>query len=283
MKWKMWTLIVLGCCGCEQSEPPPPESGLSASASIWPGLSDGEISEEQGENPWESATWTPPGEADDPGVGGHPAGTSGEDQGAGGEPGDDGGTTTSGGQPVVAVPEPLQRWLSLYEEGEGSIKRLGIAGEAGTSPVPCVVEVYANGGTSPWRKLSIAESIPESGSILFCSDAAWGANCTHEMSGSLYNGNDALVVRCGEFVFDSLGTIGEDPGTAWSAETPAGLVRTEGQRLLRCDEFIDPNPTDPTTLEGWVAQGTHDEASALARCPGLNEGEGGAGGTTLSN
>jgi hypothetical protein len=173
------------------------------------------------------------------------------------------------------------RRFSLYEEGAGSIKRLGIAGELGNSPLPCVVEVYANGGISPWRKLHVTESFPESGRVLFCSETAWEDGCTHEMNGSLYNGNDALVLRCGDMVFDSLGTVGEDPGTAWSAETPAGPVRTEGQRLLRCDDFIDPEPADPTTLEGWVPQGTLDELSALAQCLDPNEGEGGAGGATL--
>jgi hypothetical protein len=153
--------------------------------------------------------------------------------------------------PVGTVPEsPFipPRLITLYEEGTGSDKRLTIWGPAKAKPAECAVEIFTNGATDSRRSIPLPASFPADGFVHLCSEAAWTAECTHEMSGSLFNGNDALVVQCSGVVVDSLGTVGVDPGVGWSSETAHGVLSTANQRLVRCGSVPDVDPSDATDL-----------------------------------
>lgn len=176
-------------------------------------------------------------------------------------------------------PKPLlERRLVRYLEGEGSDKLLGFWGEPGASPVECRVEIYSNGGTSPWRTINLPNEFPQGGSLTVCSLPDDHPECTASLSGSLYNGNDALVVSCGQVVMDSFGRVGEDPGVAWTSEDEA--LRSEGQDLVRCGQTRRLDPYGAFALEDeWTrVQNGESPEDARSRCASLEApGEGGAG------
>lgn len=235
-------------------------------ASIWPDSQPVIEADDASANPWlEEPAWIADGiypfdpPPSMPGAGGAGGAFGGELPG----PLDEGDQETAGpgagGSPPVSLPL-LERRFDLYLEGEGSDKRLDIWGEPGTSPTPCRVEVFTNGAFQPRRSILLVDVFPEDGFVRLCSDAAWVEGCTEEMSGSLFNGNDALVLSCGNQVMDSLGTVGEDPGRAWSEDG----VSTENQTLLRCTDRVDRDPSDETVLTSnwvtWSPDETEEEA-----------------------
>lgn len=184
-------------------------------------------------------------------------------------------------QPVE--PDPiLVRRLVRYLEGEGSDKLLGFFGEAGVSPVECRVEIYSNGGTSPWRSIPLPNEFPEGGSLTLCSLPESHPECTANLSGSLYNGNDALVLVCGDIVMDVFGRVGEDPGEAWTNEDET--LSTEGQDLVRCGDDTRLDPFSPFELVGhWVrVENGESPEEARMKCGQFGAPpEGGAGAFAL--
>jgi hypothetical protein len=87
------------------------------------------------------------------------------------------------------------------------------------------------------------------------------------------NGDDAMVLAKGEVIIDIFGKIGEDPGTAWSADFPhsadAGKWITKDLTMIRKSSVqtgvsVNPDFFDPLaqydTLPNntWTNLGTHD-------------------------
>ncbi len=182
------------------------------------------------------------------------------------------------GDPTDDPPHPLARRFTRYLEGEGSDKLLGIWGEHGTSPVPCEVQIYSNGGTMPWRSVPLPDAFPETGEVVLCSLPELHPECSEPMSGSLYNGNDALVLQCGDSIHDAFGRVGEDPGSAWVSVDE--LIRSEGQHLVRCGDDARQDPLAPFAIEEeWLAvQNGESPEAALLRCAATGAfGLGGAG------
>ena len=168
------------------------------------------------------------------------------------------------------TPPFLVRRFEQYAEGKGSDKMLVISGELGTSQYPCTVEMYSNGGTTPWRRFPLPDTFPEEGTISLCTATMVYASCSHEMTGSVFNGNDALVIRCEATLMDSFGRVGEDPGVAWIG-TMNAQVRSEGQHLVRCGSGSerDTDPSDYFDVSAhWVKREVSEApADARSRCP----------------
>jgi hypothetical protein len=131
----------------------------------------------------------------------------------------------------------------------------------------------------------LALSLSEGQTWTLCSDTAaaeaqlWGVDCDGALSGSLYNGNDALVVECDSAVVDSFGQVGFDPGKGWQSKRDPE-VSTMDVRLLRCDESTDTEPSDEFELDsGWAVWPLGEEKqAALMRCLEMQSpGQGGAG------
>lgn len=185
-------------------------------------------------------------------------------------------------EPLTEAQQPLVRRFVRYLEGEGSDKLLGIWGESGTSPWPCAIQIYSNGGTSPWRSVPLPETFPETGDLVLCSLPEAHPECEHPLSGSLYNGNDALVIDCGGNIVDSFGRVGEDPGAAWTSSD--GEVRSEGQDLVRCGQGFRADPLSSFAIgEDWISvQDGESPEVARHRCESSGAfGMGGAGGQSL--
>lgn len=250
-----------------------------------------QLSPNNAENPWlagfggaspseDEAPNEKSNEGSAPGVPAKASGGSGADDPELGPPvepdGQEMGDETAESEPL------LGRRLERYLEGEGSDKLLGLWGEAGTSPVECRIEIYSNGGVAPWRTIHLPNEFPEDGSLTFCSIPADHPECTESLSGSLYNGNDALVLSCGEVIMDSFGRVGEDPGEAWTSEDQS--LRSEGQDLARCGQMARVDPFAPFNLDDEWTRIENDEGpeEARQRCA-LSEApnQGGAGAYSL--
>ncbi len=130
--------------------------------------------------------------------------------------------------PVASIPMELQ--LVEYLEGTGSDKRLTLLNSGNGALEECRIHFYSNGSLSARRSLSL-DRIEPGASLVLCTEKAWDPSCQQKIGGSPFNGNDALVVRCGDSILDSLGRVGEDPGLAWSSST--GLSTRDSQ-LIRC-------------------------------------------------
>ncbi|MGI2261252.1 ExeM/NucH family extracellular endonuclease [Shewanella sp. GXUN23E] len=74
---------------------------------------------------------------------------------------------------------------------------------------------------------------------------------------SFFNGDDALVLYKGDIIIDSLGRLGEDPGSEWGS----GLLSTADNTLRRTVLQADTNVEDEVTLAGWegFANNTFDD------------------------
>lgn len=128
----------------------------------------------------------------------------------------------------------------------------------------CAMSIFSNGNEKPYRTL-ILGPLEKAARIRLCTTQVTDASCALSLGSSSFNGNDALVVSCGDEVIDSLGRVGEDPGRGWSD----GAVRTWDATLVRCDGRPDTDPSDPVLLGRSWALGPFDaEPSTLSEiCP----------------
>lgn len=158
--------------------------------------------------------------------------------------------------------------LSEYKEGLGSDKRLALINLGDVTPKTCKIQVYVNGGTSPWREIAVPhQPTPGQGAVVLCSEAEQVAGCSGSMSGSYYNGNDALLVICDDVVMDSFGQIGFDPGAAWIDTNRT--VSSKDMDLIRCDDTADLNAFDVFFVQSqWIKREAGEPLEiALLRCP----------------
>ena len=120
-------------------------------------------------------------------------------------------------------------FFSEYVEGSGNNKALELFNNFGEvlDLTLCQVEIYANGAQQLTRTINLGDpNGPEMGMILdqdtyvLCHSSADQEilEVCDQATGSLsFNGNDAVVLTCDEFVLDTIGQIGVDPGgNGWS-------------------------------------------------------------------
>ncbi len=173
---------------------------------------------------------------------------------------------------------PPLLFLSEYKEGSGSDKRLKITNRGSGVEGSCQILVYANGSAEPWRRISV-EPIPEpAASLTLCTEreASESFGCQATLSGSPFNGNDAIEVRCDGKLVDSFGQVGFDPGQAWEASV--GELSTKDQWLVRCDATPDLDSGDVFSIElQWGRVSDAEGYASGEACSSV--GQGGAGGT----
>jgi len=88
-----------------------------------------------------------------------------------------------------------------------------------------VLQLYYNGATVAGDTIALQGTLPPNGAYVMCHASATNAikDRANLVTGALkFNGDDALVLRRGGAagtVVDSLGRVGEDPGTHWGSAT----------------------------------------------------------------
>lgn len=267
-KW-IGSLALLLSASCGQStsdQVAPPESRAEdqpgGDRALWPKPVAPEVTGGSGSNPWLEPNPDPSSIAGGQSPGG--SGSAGASPAGGSGPHDSATSGGLSGENTEELPvEPsaaLQLLLIRYEESTTSQKRLEIynLGRAVAATDSCSVRVYSNGNTKPYRTHGL-ETLPQGASVRLCTtQTTLDPLCALSLGSSSFNGNDAIVVSCGDEIQDSLGRVGEDPGKGWTD----GALRTWDASLVRCGREQDTDPTDEVLLSGSWTAGEFDAPSA---------------------
>ncbi len=174
-------------------------------------------------------------------------------------------------------------FLSEYVEGSGLNKALEVENQTG-APVDLgaegyEIEIYFNGATSPNTTIALAGTVADGDVFVVADDGADPAvlaAADQITTSSLFNGDDAIVVRRGSTVVDSFGQVGSDPGSEW----PGG---GQDDTLRRgCADVPDTDEDDAfDAAAGWTVLAT-DTFDGLGTPEGCRSDGGGGGGGPLA-
>ncbi len=261
-RFRLLEILLLSALGCG-GEPPAVEEPPLARALHYPeDPPSDETSDGEGpRNPWLDGV---PGFADEESSG---SGGSGVPEGSGGDASVGTGGLSTGGSAERALPDVL---LLGYEETTGAHKYLTLENRGlGTSLAEeCRVLVFSNGSINHTRTIALP-SLAAGEVVLVCTTDAPVPGCGASMGSAPFNGDDALVVRCGEQDTDVFGRVGEDPGDAWKG----GGLSTKDAALVRCHR-LTRSPEDLFGLDAewaaWPSGATLE--TARDSCPRVGEG-----------
>lgn len=152
--------------------------------------------------------------------------------------------------------------ISEYIEGSSNNKAVEIwnGTEAPVDLTGYSLKVYSNGSSNAGLSLALTGTLaPGDVHVVAHSSAVAAITDQADLTTSvgLWNGDDAITLTKGEVVVDSLGRVGEDPGTEWGT----GNLSTADNTLRRqAGGVADTDPSDAVTLTGWdgFANGTFD-------------------------
>ncbi|WP_353814467.1 ExeM/NucH family extracellular endonuclease [Agromyces sp. SYSU T00266] len=148
---------------------------------------------------------------------------------------------------AVAAEGPTDLIISEYVEGTSTNKAVELYNptDADISLSGYSLNVYFNGSTSS-TAFALAGSVPVGGTFVFASNLL-SSYAQQATGASLWNGNDAIVLKRGDNVVDSLGQVGSDPGSEWGT----GLTSTQDNTIRRnadvcvgdtiVDDVFDPS------------------------------------------
>ena len=189
--------------------------------------------------------------------------------------------------PSTAVAAPNELFLSEYVEGTGNNRALEIYNgrSTGVDLSAYKVQFYTNGRSSPSLTLFLQGTVaPGDVFVLASSSAVQDVRAqADQLTGSMpMTGNDAIVLRNGGGIIDSIGQVGVDPGTEWGS----GMTSTMDNTLRRkravtagdgnATDAFDPSaeweglPADTFDGLGWhTLCDTTAPTLAVAAAPGL--------------
>jgi uncharacterized protein len=163
---------------------------------------------------------------------------------------------TALGSALTAAPAraatPTDLFLSEYVEGTSNNKALefynGTGAAIDLAAGGYVVQIYFNGATTAGGTIALTGTVADGDVYVLAAttaSAAILAQADQTTSASLYNGDDAIVLRKGGAsgpVVDSFGQVGFDPGTEWGT----GLISTADNTLRRNANVLagDTEPGD---------------------------------------
>ncbi|WP_410814431.1 lamin tail domain-containing protein [Micromonospora sp. 067-2] len=155
--------------------------------------------------------------------------------------------TAIGVAPTAASAAPTDLFISEYVEGSSNNKALELFNGTGDS-----VDLTGGGyqlqlffnGSSTATTIALTGSVAAGDVFVFASASAGPAiiaQADQTTGASLFNGDDAIVLRRGTTVLDSIGQVGVDPGTEWGA----GATSTADNTLRRLPT-VTGGDTDPS-------------------------------------
>lgn len=182
---------------------------------------------------------------------------------------------------VSTLPACADLYFSEYVEGSSNNKALEIynGSASALNLSDYSVEMYFNGNTNAGLRVNLEGTIPAQGVFVLAhssADASILAVANQTNGSGWYNGDDAILLKKGNAVIDSIGQIGVDPGSEWGA----GLTGTADNTLRRKTSInvgdTNPNNTfDPASEWDGFAQNTFDH---LGTHQGSSNGGGNNGG-----
>lgn len=186
---------------------------------------------------------------------------------------------------LSALPAAANLYFSEYIEGSSNNKALEIYNSSANSVdlTGHKVEMYFNGSNSAGLTINLTGNIPANGVFVLAHGSANAtilAKANQTNSSGWFNGDDAIVLKNGTTVLDSIGQVGVDPGSEWGS----GFTSTADNTLRRKtsittgDTIINDSFNPATEWEGY-AQDTFDH---LGTYQGSSNGGGGNnGGSTI--
>lgn len=135
--------------------------------------------------------------------------------------------TALGVAPTAASAAPTDLFISEYVEGSSNNKAIELFNGTGTAVDLTAggyqLQLYFNGSTTA-TTIALTGSVAAGDAFVFASASAGAAvlaQADQTSGASLFNGDDAIVLRRGTTVLDSIGQVGVDPGTEWGPARPA--------------------------------------------------------------
>ena len=157
--------------------------------------------------------------------------------------------TAIGVAPPAASAAPTDLFISEYVEGSSNNKAVelynGTGGPVDLAAGGYQLQFFFNGATTS-TNVALTGTVAAGDVFVFAASAAAPAilaQADQTYGGSLYNGDDAIVLRKGGAVLDSIGQVGFDPGTEWGT----GLTSTADNTLRRLPSVTDGD-TDPSDV-----------------------------------
>lgn len=268
--------LLIGCSPSADPPPSAPNGWGGAPFVLWPPPVAGQGSA-PADNPWVT------GAALGQGSGGEasPATSSGGSTSNGSGPGASAGgalvasPTGSGGTSAEISPmAPARLRFRAYVESTSSFKGVLVEHVSGGSASECTVELYSNGSTEVWRALDVPAGLQSGERALLCVPDGASTTCTVGFGGSVFNGNDALVLRCQGEALDSIGVVGIDPGKGWTGPGRDGQpASTVDSGLWRCGGDEESPSFDLAEWTAWNWEEDPEWRGPDCQAPGL----GGAG------
>ncbi len=158
-------------------------------------------------------------------------------------------TTTSLSARSLRVERALgDLFISEYVEGSGSNKALEIynpsASAVDLTTAGYKVEIYYNGSSVAGATFNMTGTLAAGGTFVLKNNATTGviSSVSAQISNTNvnFNGDDAILLKKGTVIVDSIGQVGSDPGSAWTA---AGGYST-AESTLRRKSSISQGDTD---------------------------------------
>ncbi|MEU1398090.1 lamin tail domain-containing protein [Micromonospora zamorensis] len=163
--------------------------------------------------------------------------------------------TALGVAPTAASAAPTDLFISEYVEGSSNNKAIELFNGTGTAVDLTAggyqLQLYFNGSTTA-TTIALTGSVAAGDAFVFASASAGAAilaQADQTSGASLFNGDDAVVLRRGTTVLDSIGQVGVDPGTEWGA----GTISTADNTLRRLPT-VAAGDTDPSDAFDPAAQ-----------------------------
>lgn len=182
---------------------------------------------------------------------------------------------------LSALPAAAGLYFSEYVEGSSNNKALEIYNSSANSVDLSghAVELYFNGSNSAGLTINLTGNIPANGVFVLAhgsANAAILAKANQTSSSGWFNGDDAIVLKNGDAVLDSIGQVGVDPGSEWGT----GFTSTADNTLRRKTSITSGDATinnsfDPALQWEGYAQDTFDH---LGTYQGSSNGGGGNNG-----
>ncbi|MDP5460029.1 ExeM/NucH family extracellular endonuclease [Alishewanella sp. SMS8] len=165
---------------------------------------------------------------------------------------------------ILAPVAQAELFISEYVEGSSLNKALELH-NPGTAPINLSdyrIRIYFNGALTSNVNQQLSGSLAAGETFVYASSASAAAilavaNIT--TGASLWNGDDAIVIEKNGVVVDSIGTVGEDPGTAWNTNGVSTLDKTLRRKSVVRDTNIS-DAFDPSVE--WI-QFDRDDFSDL--------------------
>jgi predicted extracellular nuclease len=192
----------------------------------------------------------------------------------------------------TASAAPTELFFSEYIEGSSNNKALEIYNGTGASvnlgANAYNVQMFFNGSASAGLTINLTGTVAAGDVYVLAQSAAVQAildQADQTNSAGWYNGDDAVVLRKGTTIIDSIGQVGNDPGTEWGT----GLQSTADNTLRRKSTVCagDTNSTDAfnpsVEWDGFATDTFGGLGSHTASCGGTDNAPTVTGTTPATN